>query len=321
MAGKESRHVAVGNYMRAITYSEFGDASVLSVSDVPEPNPGPDEVIVEVRAVGLNPVDWKARQGYLEPMIDSIFPVTPGWDVAGVVTRLGADTPEFAIGDEVFAYARKDVLRSGTLAEKVAVPVRALARKPANATFEEAAAVPLTGLTALRSVRRANVGERDTVLIHGGSGGVGSFAIQLAVLAGAAVTASASKPNHEYLAQLGATPIEYGDGLVERALAARPEGYSVVLDFAGGGTLASTPALLREGGRVVSIAEGKAAVELGGSIVWVRPDSEGLAELAALVDAGKLHVEIAGVYPLERTAEAYRELEAGHVRGKLVVTP
>jgi NADPH2:quinone reductase len=307
--------------MRAITYSEFGDASVLALSEVSEPNPGPDEVIVEVRAVGLNPVDWKARQGYLEPMIGSIFPVTPGWDVAGVVTRLGADTPEFAIGDEVFAYARKDVLRSGTLAEKVAVPVRALARKPASATFEEAAAVPLTGLTALRSVRRANVGEGDTVLIHGGSGGVGSFAIQLAALAGAAVTATASTRNHEYLSQLGATPIEYGDGLVERALAAQPGGYSVVLDFAGGGALASTPALLREGGRVVSIAEGKAAVELGGSVVWVRPDSEGLAELAALIDAGKLRVEVAGVYPLERTAEAYRELEAGHVRGKLVVTP
>ncbi|MGC4174219.1 NADP-dependent oxidoreductase [Demequina sp.] len=307
--------------MRAITYAEFGDASVLSLSDIDEPNPGPDEVIVEVRAVGLNPVDWKARAGYLEGLIHTVFPATPAWDVAGVVVKLGADTPEFSVGDEVFAYARKDVLSSGTLAERVAVPVRALARKPTSASFEEAAAVPLTGLTALRSVRRANVRAGDRVLIHGGAGGVGSFAIQLAVLAGATVTATASERNHEYVRELGATPITYGEGLAERALEAQPGGYTVVLDFAGGGVLAATTAVLAEGARVVSIADGKGAAALGGSVVWVRPDATGLAELADLIDAGQLTVAIARVYPLAETAAAYRELETGHVRGKLVVVP
>jgi NADPH:quinone reductase-like Zn-dependent oxidoreductase len=307
--------------MQAISYAEFGDASVLKLVEVPEPNPGPDEVIVEMRAAGINPVDWKSRAGYLEGLIGTVFPAVPGWDIAGVVTRLGADTPEFKVGDEVFAYARKDVLSSGTLAERVAVPVRALALKPVSATFEEAAAVPLTGLTALRSVRRAEVAAGDRVLIHGGAGGVGSFAIQLAVLEGATVTATASTRNHDYVRSLGATPIAYGDGLGERAMAAQPEGYDVVLDFAGGGALDSTPELLREAGRVVSIADGKGAVALGGSVVWVRPDAVALAELAALIDAGKLRVEVAGTYPLAQAADAYRELEQGHVRGKLVIVP
>jgi NADPH2:quinone reductase len=307
--------------MRAITYAEFGDASVLTLSDIAEPNPGPDEVIVEVRAVGLNPVDWKARQGYLEGMIHTVFPAVPAWDVAGVVVRLGADTPEFAVGDEVFAYARKDVLNSGMLAERVAVPVRALARKPASATFEQAAAVPLTGLTALRSVRRADVAPGDRVLILGGAGGVGSFGIQLAALAGATVTATASEHNHEYVRGLGATPIAYGDGVADRAREAQPERYDVVLDFAGGGSLGAVTPVLRDDARVVSIADGKGAIELGGSVVWVRPDAHGLTELAHLIDAGALRIEVAGVYPLSDTVAAYRELEAGHVRGKLVVVP
>lgn len=307
--------------MRAITYAEFGDASVLELSDIPEPNPGPDEVIVEMRAAALNPVDWKARQGYLEGTIRTVFPTVPGWDIAGVVVKLGADVPEFAVGDEVFAYARKDVLRDGTLAERVAVPVRALAHKPTSASFEEAAAVPLTGLTALRSVRRAEVSEGDRVLIHGGAGGVGSFGVQLAALAGASVTATASARNHEFLRELGATPVEYGDGLLERALAVQPDGYDVILDFAGGGAIAATASALRPGGRVVSIADGKGAAEHGGSIVWVRPDGAALAELAELIDAGKLRVEVASVYPLAEAADAYRKLEGGHVRGKLVVVP
>jgi len=305
--------------MRAITYAQFGDASVLHLSDVPEPNPGPDEVIVEVRAVGLNPVDFKARQGHLSGLIETVFPVVPAWDVAGVVTRLGADTPEFKIGDEVFAYARKDVLHAGTLAEKVAVPVRAAALKPASLSFEEAAAVPLAGLTALRTVRRAQVHAGDRVLIHNGSGGVGSFAIQLAIAAGATVTATASERNHDYVRSLGATPITYGDGVAERALEVQPEGYDVVLDYIGKEAVEASAPLLRSGSRLVTIAAGKSAIERGGSVVWVRPDSAALEELAGLIDEGKVHVEVARTYPLEEAADAYRELETGHVRGKVVV--
>jgi NADPH2:quinone reductase len=307
--------------MRAITYAEFGDPSVLQASDIPEPKPGPDEVIVEVKAVGLNPVDFKSRYGYLEGLIDTVFPVIPAWDVAGVVTRLGADTPEFEIGDEVFAYARKDVLHAGMLAEKAAIPVRALAKKPTSLSFVEAAAVPLAGLTALRTIRRAQVGAGDRVLIHNGSGGVGSFAIQLAIAAGATVTATASERNHDYVRSLGAAPITYGDGVAERALAVQPEGYDVVLDYIGKAAVEASAGLLRSGSRLVTIAAGKSAIELGGSVVWVRPDSAALEDLAALIDEGKVRVEVARTYPLEEAADAYRELEDGHVRGKLVVVP
>ncbi len=305
--------------MRAITYSEFGSADVLTLSDVDEPRVGPDSVLIEVRAVGLNPVDWKAREGYLDGLVESHFPVIPAWDVAGVVIKKGADTPEFEVGDEVYAYARKDVLSDGMLAERVAVPVRALARKPVSLSFEEAAAVPLAALTALRSVRRVSVGMGDHVLIHNGSGGVGGFGIQLARLAGGTVVATASERNHDYLRKLGATPVTYGEGLVERALEASPEGYDAVLDFVGDGALAGNEPLLREGARVASIAGYKDALALDGSIVWVRPDAEGLTELAGLFDEGSLRVEVAEVFDLADAADAYRLLESGHVRGKVVV--
>jgi NADPH2:quinone reductase len=200
----------------------------------------------------------------------------------------------------------------------VAIPVRALAHKPRSISFEQAAAVPLTGLTALQSVRRAGVAAGDRVLIHGGAGGVGSFGVQLAVLAGATVVATASAVNHSYLESLGATPIEYGDGLVERSLDASPAGYDVILDFAGGASLDGTRQLLRDGGRVVSIADAR-AVEFGGVNLWVRPDAAGLAELAELIDAGRLRVEVAQVFELADAADAYRALQGGHVRGKIVV--
>jgi len=304
--------------MQAITYSHYGSADVLELTDIPAPHISPDTLVIEVKAAGLNPVDYKLREGYLDPIMDAVFPLVPGWDVAGVVLHTGIDTPEFSVGDEVYAYARRDALIGGTLAEQVAVPVRALALKPRSVSFEKAAGVPLTGLTALQSVRRAEVGAGDRVLIHGGAGGVGSFGIQLAVLAGATVVATASAHNHDYLASLGATGIEYGDGLVERALEASPAGYDVILDFAGGASLDGTRQLLRDGGRVVSIADAR-VVEFGGINLWVRPDAAGLTELAELIDAGKLRVEVAQVFELADTADAYRALEGGHIRGKIVV--
>ncbi len=305
--------------MRAITYDKFGSADVLALTDVPEPHIGPDVVVIETRAVGLNPVDWKVRQGYLEGVIDTILPAIPAWDVAGVVVKVGLDTPEFSVGDEIYAYARKDTVHDGALAERMAVPVRTAALKPRSLSFEEAAAVPLAGLTALQSVRRAGVSAGDTVLIHGGAGGVGGFGIQLAVLAGATVVATASDANHDYLRSLGATPVAYGEGLSERALAAAPGGYDVVIDFAGGASLDSTPAVLKPGGRVVSIADSRARSEFGGQYVWVRPSQADLTELARLFDAGALRVEVAQVFPFDDAADAFRRLESGHVRGKVVV--
>jgi len=307
--------------MKAITYSQFGSGDVFEMSEIAEPHPGPDTIVVEVKAAGINPVDYKVREGYLASIIDTHFPVVPGWDVAGVVTQVGLDTPEFEVGDEVFAYARKDTMGDGTLAERVAVPVRTAAHKPKSIGFEQAGAVPLAGLTALQSIRRGDVRAGYDVLVHGAAGGVGSFAVQLAIHAGATVVGTASTGNHDYLKELGATPIEYGDGLKERALEAMPGGFDVILDYAGGTSLDDTSALLTVGGVVVSVADPRAATEFGGHYVWVRPDSSDLAELARLIDDGALKVEISQSFALADAAQAYAVLEAGHVRGKIVVVP
>lgn len=293
----------------------------MTVGEVPDPHIGPDTMLVKVVAAGINPVDYKVREGYLAGLIDTIFPAVPGWDVAGVVVRPGLDTPEFAAGDEVLAYARADVVHSGTLAELVAVPVRTAARKPAAVSFEDAAALPLTGLTALQSIRRSGLREGDTVLVHAAAGGVGAFATQLAVLAGARVVGTAGPANHEFLRSLGAEPVAYGEGLVAAARAVAPDGFDVVLDYVGGAALDVTLDLLRPGGAVVSIADGRAASEFGGQYVWVRPDRDDLAELAGLVADGRLRVHVSAVYDLEHAVDAYRALESGHTRGKIVVTP
>jgi NADPH:quinone reductase-like Zn-dependent oxidoreductase len=307
--------------MKAVSYDRFGGAEVMQVTEQPEPHVGPDSVLVKVVAAGINPVDYKVREGYLQGIIDTRFPAIPAWDVAGVVVKAGLDTPEFAEGDEILAYARKDTVQDGTLAEYVQVPVRTAARKPAGLDFDRAAALPLAGLTALQSLRRSGVTSGDTVLVHAAAGGVGSIAVQLAVRAGARVIGTASERNHDYLRELGAEPVTYGDGLVAAVRALAPEGVDVILDYVGGPAMDATDQLRRPGGAVVSIADPRARTEFGGDYVWVRPDSDDLAELAQLAADGDLRIEVSASYPLERAAEAYDELAGGHTRGKIVVTP
>ncbi len=144
--------------MKALLYDQFGGIERFRIGAVSDPLVGPDSLLVKVVAAGLNPVDYKVREGYLQGLIQAVFPVVPGWDVAGVVVKTGLDTPEFAVGDEVLAYARKDFVQGGTLAELVEVPVRTAAHKPSGLGFEEAAALPLAGLTALQTVRRSGLG-------------------------------------------------------------------------------------------------------------------------------------------------------------------
>ncbi|VTR75748.1 Narbonolide/10-deoxymethynolide synthase PikA2, modules 3 and 4 [Cellulomonas hominis] len=309
---------AVG--MKAVVYEKFGGAEVLQVVERPEPHIGPDTVLVKVVAVGLNPVDYKVREGYLQGLIDTHLPAVPAWDVAGVVVKPGLDTPEFEAGDEILAYARKDVVSDGTLAEYVSVPVRTAAKKPAGLSFEAAAGLPLAGLTALQTVRRSGLGEGSTVLVHAAAGGVGSIAVQLAVHAGARVVGTASEGNHAYLRELGAEPVAYGDGLVEAARAVAPGGFDVILDYVGGQAIDTAPDLLAPGGTIVSITDARARDELGGQYVWVRPDPAGLAELADLAARGVVQVEVSQTFDLDHAADAFRALETGHTRGKIVVT-
>ncbi|WP_046470438.1 NADP-dependent oxidoreductase [Allosalinactinospora lopnorensis] len=303
--------------MKAIVYRRYGGPEVLEVAEAEEPKVGPDSVLLQVRSAAVNPVDWKLREGYLDAVIDSVFPVIPGWDVAGVVERTGVSVPEFEPGDEVIGYARQDVLRHGSYAEKLAAPVRTLARKPRNYTWAQAAGLPLAGLTAYQALMRTlRITGEDTVLIHAAAGGVGSLAVQLARDAGARVIGTASERNHDYLRSLGAEPVSYGEGLAERVRELGP--VTAALDTVGGDALRATRELGVPGHRIASVADGEVA-EVGGSYVFVRPDAADLAALVELAEAGRLTVDVAEVFPLEKAADAQRSSAEGHTRGKIVL--
>ncbi|WP_119730844.1 NADP-dependent oxidoreductase [Thermomonospora amylolytica] len=304
--------------MKAITLEQYGGPDELRVTERPEPKVAPGEVLIRVRAAGVNPVDWKLAAGRLDAMMEVRWPLIPGWDVAGVVEAVGLDVPEFAVGDEVMGYARKDMVQLGTYAEYVAASVRMLARKPAAMSWEEAAGLPLAGLTALQALDRVRAGEGDTVLVHAAAGGVGSLAVQIAVARGARVIGTAGEHNHEFLRGLGAEPVTYGDGLVERVREAAPGGVDAVLDFVGG-TADVSREVVSQVERVASIVDPGTA-EWGGHYVWVRPDSAGLTELANLADAGRLKVHVERVLPLEEAAEAWRLNQTGRTRGKIVLS-
>lgn len=303
--------------MRAMTYATYGGTEVLTEQRLPLPKVGPGEVLVRVRAASVNPVDWKIMSGGLDALMDVVYPVVPGWDVAGTVERVGIDTPEFAEGDEVMAYARKDYVHGGTFAEFVTVPVRALARKPASLGWAEAAALPLAGLTAYQVLTRLGTGKDDTVLIHGAAGGVGSFGVQIARALGARVIGTASPRNHDRVRELGGEPVAYGDGLAGRVRELAPEGVTVVADFVGE-VMDVTREVLHDDGRHASIAD-PTVTGSGGEWMWVRPAGEDLTELARLADTGQLAVTVAETFPLERLAAAFELSQAGHTAGKIVI--
>ncbi|MFE2381431.1 NADP-dependent oxidoreductase, partial [Streptomyces misionensis] len=199
--------------MKAIALDTYGSPDDLRLVELPEPKVAPGEVLVRVKAAGVNPVDWKLGAGMLDAVMETRFPLISGWDVAGVVERVGFDATEFAVGDEVYGYIRKDWAQNGAYAELVSAPVRTLAKKPASLSWEEAAGVPLAGLTAYQSIERLGVDRGDVVLVHAAAGGVGSLGVQIAVARGARVIGTASERNHEFLRSLGAEPVTYGEGL------------------------------------------------------------------------------------------------------------
>ncbi|KES06859.1 alcohol dehydrogenase [Streptomyces toyocaensis] len=306
--------------MKAISYARYGGPEVLELSEVDDPKVGPDSVLVRVRAAGVNPVDWKCREGYLDPILPAVFPVVPGWDVSGVVVRPGPAVPEFAAGDEVIGYVREDVLSRGTFAEYVAAPVRTLAPKPRNLSFEEAAGLPLAGLTAYQVLHRVlGVKRGETVLVHAAAGGVGSVAVQLAAHLGARVIGTASERNHDFVRGLGAEPVTYGEGLAERVRGLAPEGVDAVFDSVGGDALKASANLLTPEGRLASITDPE-VVSYGGRYWFVRPDPDDLARLSDLAEQGVLTVHVSQTFPLDRAADAHRLSQEGRTRGKIVVT-
>ncbi|WP_323145278.1 NADP-dependent oxidoreductase [Streptomyces sp. NBC_01565] len=305
------------NTMRAMAYETYGGTEVLTETRLPMPKVGPGEVLVRVKCAAVNPVDWKIMAGGLDPLMDVMYPVVPGWDVAGTVEKVGIDAPEYAVGDEVISNARKDYVRGGTFAEFVSVPVRMLAPKPTRLSWQEAAGLPLAGLTAYQLLTRLGTGKDDTVLIHGAAGGVGSLGVQIARVLGARVIGTASERNHERLRGLGCEPVEYGEGLTERVRALAPDGVTVVADFVGG-VLDVTRAVLAPGGRHASIAD-PGVLGAGGQWMWVRPVGTDLAELGRLADSGQLTVPVERTFPLAELAAAFELSRTGRAAGKIVI--
>jgi NADPH:quinone reductase-like Zn-dependent oxidoreductase len=305
--------------VRGIAFERFGDVDVLQLrDDLPDPPVGPDTVLVRSRAAGVNPVDMAIRAGYLAGAYPHHFPIVPGWDLAGVVEAVGPAVVDFAPGDEVFGYLRRDDVQWGTAAELVPAPQRCLAHKPSSLSFTEAGAVPLAGLTAYQALTETlAVGEGDRVLVHRAAGGVGFFAVQIAAALGAHVIGTASPRNHAFLVDAGAAEVlDHSAGPIGEQLS---DPVDAVLDLIGGDALADAPKQVRDVARIASVVD-PVVNEMGGQYVFVRPDRHDLEELARMADAGQLRVVIAKAFPLEQTAQAQELVAGGHVRGKVVVT-
>jgi NADPH:quinone reductase-like Zn-dependent oxidoreductase len=303
--------------MKAMTFDRYGEPEILQQAELPMPKVGPGEILIRVRSAAVNPVDWKIMAGGLDGIMQTFFPVTPGWDVAGVVEAVGFDAPEFRPGEEVMAYARKSVVHDGTFAEFISVSTQATARKAAALDWDQSAGLPLAGLTAYQLLKRLGLRAGEVVLIHAAAGGVGILGAQIAKAMGARVIGTASEKNHDFLRGFGIEPVAYGEGLVERVRQLVPNGIDVAADFVGG-VRDVTLAVLAPSGRHGSIVDSSVA-EHGGLYAWVRPNGEDLQVLADFADAGKLTVPVAQVFPLERAAEALRLSMSGHVRGKIIV--
>ncbi|WP_209624106.1 NADP-dependent oxidoreductase [Saccharothrix coeruleofusca] len=313
--------------MRAVVQHALGGPEVLRVEEVPRPRPLPTEVLVRVRAAGVNPVDWQTRTGSGMASVLGEPPFTVGWDVSGVVEEVGFGVTTLAPGDEVYGmpwFPRA----AGAYAEYVTAPARQFARKPGTLDHEHAAAVPLAGLTAWQAlVDTARVSAGDRVLVHAAAGGVGHLAVQFAKYLGAHVIGTASAPRHAWLGQLGADElVDYTSQRFEEVVRDVDVVLDTIGDRRGDDTGRRSLSVLRPGGQYVSIvgvppelAAEAAEAGLRTHAVLVEPDGSALAAIAELIEGGRVAVEVEEVFDLAEAAEAHRHGEAGHTRGKLVL--
>jgi NADPH:quinone reductase-like Zn-dependent oxidoreductase len=306
--------------MKAVRFHTFGGPEVLTYEDVPRPKLETGDVLVRIHAAGVNPVDWKVREGHLKEMLHYTLPLIPGWDFSGVIVATGPGVAGLKAGDEVFS--RPDIARNGAYAEYIAVRASEVAIKPKSIDHIHAATIPLAALTAwqvLFDAAKLCAGQR--VLIHAAAGGVGIFAVQLAKWKGAYVIGTASAQNHEFLRRLGADEtIDYGAIRFEDTV----HDVDVVLDSMGDDTRKRSWRVLKKGGILVSIlgnpsAEEAAAHGVRAGFVFVQPSAPQLAEIARLVDSGKLKIIIDSVLPLSDARRAQELSAEGHVRGKIVL--
>lgn len=297
--------------MKAVRFSRFGGPEVLELVDLPEPHAGPGQIRIAVHAAGVSVSDGKKRRGSMDPEL----PQTLGYEAAGVVDELGAGVSGVAVGDRVFGFCPEGAAQ----AERAVLAH--YAKIPASLDFAAAAALPAALETAARGLDQVGLQPGHTLLIHGASGSVGSAAVQLAAARGARVIGTAGPANQAYLRSLGAEPVTYGDGLVERVRAVAPEGVDLALDVAGSGVLPDLIALTRDAARVLTVADVLGAKSHG--VRFSRGDAGRalyvLDEIGELIASGRFAVPQVRTFALEDVAEAHRVMEAGPVRGKAVL--
>ena len=304
---------------RAVRFDQYGGIDVLQVVDVPDPVPGPGEVLVRVKAASINPGEAKIREGALHSRFPATFPSGEGSDFAGVVEGLGVDVTAVGIGDEVIGYSDN----RNSQAELVVVPAEHLTPRPPSVPWEVAGSLHVAGVTAWAAVRAVSLTDDDTVVVAGAAGGVGVFAVQLAGLTGATVIGLAGESKHGWLRSHDVVPVLYGDGVEDRLRAAAPDGVDAFLDLVGGGYVELALRLGVAPDRIDTIADFEAVAKHGvkGEGSAAGTGASTLAELAADVANGSLEVPIAATYPLEQVRDAYAELEQGHTLGKIVLLP
>ena len=313
--------------MKAIAIRGFGGRDKLERMDLPIPEAGRGEVLVRVRAAAVNPVDWKIREGWLKDRFPHKFPLVPGWDVAGVVGKVGEGVTRFKAGDDVFAYCRKPVVQGGAYAEYILLSEEHLGLKPKNTSFTEAAGIPLASLTAYQAlVGAAKVKAGERVLIHAAAGGVGGFGVQIARDRGAVVWGTASSRNEEYVRDLGAERvIDYTrDDFGKAVRSVYPDGVDVVFDCVGGEVLKKSIEVVRKGGRLISIVDSPDEQSLRQrdirfEFVFVAPNAVELKAIGEMVQQRRLRVHLSKVLPLADAREAHGLIESGHTRGKIVL--
>jgi NADPH:quinone reductase-like Zn-dependent oxidoreductase len=302
---------------KAVRFDEYGDVNVLQVVDVPRPVPGPGQVLVQVKAAGINPGEAKIREGLLHSRWPATFPSGEGSDLAGIVAETGAGVTGWTAGSEVIGWTDN----RASQAEYAVVEAGNLTARPAAVPWPAAGSLYVAGATAWAAVRAVALAPGDTVVVSGAAGGVGSIAVQLARLAGATVIGLASESNHAWLAGHGVTGVSYGDGVAGRIKAVAPE-VSAFVDTVGGGYVELALDLGVAPARIDTIAQFDAVEKYGvkGDGSAAGSSAAVLAELAGLIADGELEIPVAATFPLDQVRAAYTELASGHVHGKIVLT-
>ena len=304
--------------MRAVRFDEYGGVDVLKVVEVPRPIAGPGQVLVEVRAAGINPGEAKIREGLLHARWPATFPSGQGSDLAGIVAGTGSGVTGFAVGDEVIGFTDD----RASQAEYVIVEREHLTAKPAEVPWEVAGSLFVAGATAWAAVRAIELSEGDTVVVSGAAGGVGSLTVQLAKRAGAAVIGLASPANHAWLTAHGVIPVAYGDGVADRIRQAAGKA-NAFIDTFGADYVELALELGIEPSRIDTIANIAAVQKYGVKAAGNAAGASAsvLAELAGLIAAGQLEFPVAATFPLSEVRDAYRRLASGHIHGKIVLLP